>query len=43
VGHDSIFARSTPAAADQVNGGNGIDRAQVDALDGKVLVETLLA
>lgn len=42
-GNDTLYARSTPGVKDLLDGGTGTDRAQVDALDQKTSVETLLA
>ena len=42
AGNDTFFARSTVAANDLVNGGAGTDRAQVDSLDTKSSIESLL-
>jgi len=42
AGNDTFYARSTVAANDIVNGGAGTDRAQVDVLDTKTSIESLL-
>ena len=44
AGNDTLYVRSTPTAdADTADGGLGNDKAQVDSLDTRVSIETLLA
>jgi Ca2+-binding RTX toxin-like protein len=44
AGDDLLYVRSTPPAdADRVDGGDGLDKAQVDALDTRIGIEALLA
>lgn len=42
-GNDILYARSSPSVKDILDGGAGNDKAQVDNLDTKTLVEILLA
>jgi Ca2+-binding RTX toxin-like protein len=42
-GNDVLYARSNPAVKNLLDGGAGTDRAQVDSLDARTAVESLLA
>ena len=43
AGNDTLFARSTPLEKDHLDGGAGTDRAQIDTLNAKTSIETILA